>query len=31
MIREAVRAEMEERLLKLDQAVLIWKEFFAKD
>ena len=31
MIREAVRAEMEERLLKLDQAVFIWKEFFAKD
>ena len=31
MIREAVRAEMEERLLKLDQAVLIWEEFFAKN
>ena len=31
MIREAVRTEMEERLLKLDQAVLIWEEYFAKN
>lgn len=31
MIREAVRSEMESRLLKLDQAVLIWEDNFAKN
>lgn len=30
MIRDAVRSEMEGRLLKLDQAILIWEDNFAK-
>ncbi len=31
LIREAIRGEMETRLLQLDESVLIWETNFAKD
>lgn len=31
LIREAIRSEMEMRLLQLDESVLIWEMNFAKD